>query len=101
HRLSEYIDSRLHEPLSLDMLAAVVGLGVWSFVRRFRESFGRTPHAYVVERRLDRARRLLTDGRMPIKEVASVCGFAHRASMTRMFQAPLHTTPAALRRRTG
>jgi AraC family transcriptional regulator len=96
-RLTEYIDSRLHESPNLETLAAVAGMGVWSFARHFRESFGRTPHAYVIERRVDRARRLLAQGCMPIKEVASACGFADQAHMTRVFQAHLHTTPAALR----
>ena len=95
-RLTEYIDNRLHESPNLETLAAVAGMGVWSFTRRFRESFGRSPHAYLIERRIDRARRLLAQGCMPIKEVASTCGFADQAHMTRVFQTHLHTTPAAL-----
>ena len=97
-RLTEYIDSRLHEQLNLETLAAVAGVGVWTFTRHFRESFDRTPHAYVIERRVDRARRLLAQSSLPIKEIASVCGFADQAHMTRIFQMQLHTTPAALRR---
>ena len=96
-RLTGYIDSRLHEQLHLETLAAVAGAGVWTFARHFRESFGRTPHAYVVERRIDRARRLLAQSCLPIKEVASVCGFADQAHMTRLFQTHLHITPAVLR----
>jgi len=96
-RLREYIDSRLHEPLNLETLAEVVGVGMWTFTRHFRESFGRTPHAYIIERRIDRARRLLAQSRMPIKEVASACGFADQAHMTRVFRAHLRTTPAMLR----
>ena len=96
-RLTGYIDNRLHEQLNLETLAAVAGVGLWTFTRHFRESFGRTPHAYVIERRINRARRLLAQGGLPIKEVASVCGFADQAHMTRVFQTHLHTTPAALR----
>jgi AraC family transcriptional regulator len=95
--LTEYIDSRLHESLNLETLAAVVGLGMWTFTRHFRESFGRTPHAYVIERGIDRAQRLLAQSSLPIKEVAAVCGFADQAHMTRVFQTHLHITPAALR----
>jgi AraC family transcriptional regulator len=95
--LTEYIDSRLHESLNLETLAAVVGLGTWTFTRHFRESFGRTPHAYVIERGIDRAQRLLAQSSLPIKEVAAVCGFADQAHMTRVFQTHLHITPAALR----
>ena len=97
-RLTDYIDSRLHESPNLETLAAVAGMGVWSFARHFRESFGRTPHAYIIDRRIDRAQRLLAQGRMPIKEVASDCGFADQAHMTRVFRTHLGTTPAALRR---
>jgi AraC family transcriptional regulator len=96
-RLTEYMDSRLDEQLHLETLAAVAEAGVWTFTRHFRESFGRTPHAYILERRIDRARRLLAQSCLPIKEVALVCGFADQAHMTRVFQTHLHTTPAALR----
>jgi AraC family transcriptional regulator len=97
-RLIEYIDSNLDEKPNLETLAAVAGVGLWSFARHFRESLGQTPHAYIIARRIDRARRLLAQGSIPIKEVASACGFADQAHMTRVFQAHLHTTPAALRR---
>jgi AraC family transcriptional regulator len=97
-RLTEYIDGRLHEQLNLETLAAVVGMGVWTFTRHFRQSFGRTPHAYIIERRIARARRLLAQSRLPIKEVAAVCGFADQAHMTRVFQTHLDITPAGLRR---
>jgi len=96
-RLTEYIDNRLHEQLNLEGRAAVAGVGVWTFTRHFRASFGRTPHAYIIERRVDRARRLLAQSCLPIKEVASVCGFADQAHMTRIFQTHLRTTPALLR----
>jgi len=96
-RLTEYIDGRLHEQLNLERLAAVAGMGVWTFTRHFRESFGRTAHTYIIEQRIDRARRLLEQSDLPIKEVAAACGFADQAHMTRAFQTHLHTTPAALR----
>jgi AraC family transcriptional regulator len=96
-RLTAYIDSRMHEQLNLQALSAVVGLGIWTFTRHFRESFGRTPHAHIVERRIERAQRLLAQSSLSIKEIASLCGFADQAHMTRVFQMHLHTTPAVLR----
>lgn len=97
-RLTDYVDAHLHEPLGLEQLAAAVGLGLWNFTRRFRDAFGCTPHRYVVERRLDRARQLLLRSAMPVKEVASACGFADQAHMTRLFRERLNATPASLRR---
>jgi AraC family transcriptional regulator len=98
-RVAEHIDHHLGESLTLEALAASAGMGVWSFARRFRESFGRAPHAYVVEQRVERARRLLAHSAMPLKEVASVCGFADQAHLTRVFHERLKTTPAVVRNR--
>jgi AraC family transcriptional regulator len=96
-RLADYVEAHLGEPLALETLAAVVQLGVWTFSRRFRAGHGQAPHAWVITRRIERARRLLERGALPVKEVASLCGFADQAHMTRVFRARLHTTPAALR----
>ena len=99
-RLADYVGAHLHEPLSLEQMAAAVGLGLWSFTRRFRESFGCTPHSYVVDRRLEHARQLLLGSAMPVKEIAPACGFADQAHMTRVFKERLNVTPATLRRST-
>ncbi|HSV69416.1 MAG TPA: AraC family transcriptional regulator [Methylibium sp.] len=100
-RVADHIDQNLQEPLTLESLAGIAGLGVWSFGRHFRASFGCAPHAYVIERRLVRAEALLMQGRLPVKEIASACGFADQAHMTRVFRARRGTTPAALRRGAG
>ena len=96
--LTEYIDSRLHEALNLEELAGVAGLGTWTFGRRFRESFGTSPHAYVVDQRVARAERLLAQGSQALKAVASVCGFADQAHMTRVLHGRLGKTPSEVRR---
>ncbi|HKY93042.1 MAG TPA: AraC family transcriptional regulator [Nevskiaceae bacterium] len=98
YRLVEYIDSHLDRPLPLEELASIAGLGVWSFGNRFRESFDQTPHAFVLERRIERARRLLCKAELPVKAVASVCGFSDQAHLTRALKARHGITPAALRR---
>jgi AraC family transcriptional regulator len=53
-RLVDYIESRLDEGLSLEELASVAGMGVWTFGKRFRASFQTTPHSYIMDRQLDR-----------------------------------------------
>jgi AraC family transcriptional regulator len=97
-RLIEYVEVHLEQPLTLEELANVAGIGVWSFGKRFRASFETTPHHYVIERRVERARQLLTRGQLPLKAVACACGFSDQAHMTRVMRARLGTTPAALRR---
>lgn len=94
--ITEYIEDQLHRSLRIDALARTLNLGPCTFMRRFRKSLGVSPHAYVVQRRVERACRLLRAGTMPVKAIASTCGFADQSHMTRVFRARLNTTPGAL-----
>lgn len=96
-RLEAHVADRLEQALSLEELASVAGIGVWSFCKHFRASFGTTPHGYIVERRLERARRLLTQSALPLKAVAAECGFADQAHLTRAMRAHMGCTPGSLR----
>jgi AraC family transcriptional regulator len=96
-RIAEYIEAHLDSHLSLDELAGVAGLSTWHFLRQFRARFNCAPHAYVIERRIEQAKRLLRRGALPIKEVAAACGFSDQAHMTRLFRRQLGITPAAVR----
>ena len=96
-RVREYVDSHLHETLELHLLANVIGLGVYSFSRRFRASFGCAPYAYVLGQRVARARRLVANPALALKQIAADCGFADQAHMTRVFKARLGATPGTLR----
>ncbi|OYW25901.1 MAG: AraC family transcriptional regulator, partial [Methyloversatilis sp. 12-65-5] len=96
-RVLDLIESRLHEALTLEDMAEAAGLGVCTFSRRFRETQGRAPHAFVIDQRVKRARELLTIGDLAVKEVAASCGFSDQAHMTRVLRARLGLTPAKLR----
>ncbi|MBU0565346.1 MAG: AraC family transcriptional regulator [Gammaproteobacteria bacterium] len=96
-RLLEYIDDKLQEGLRLDDMAAVVGLGVWTFSRKFNESFNCSPHAFVTLKRIERAKLLLREGKLAIKEIAYMCGFSDQAHMTRVLRAKLGVTPSELK----
>jgi AraC family transcriptional regulator len=92
------MDSRLAEPLPLADLAAVTGLSVSQFTRRFKAATGQTPHRFLVRLRVEAACRLLRAASLPIAQVATACGFSHQEHLTRVMRAQLGTTPAALRR---
>lgn len=96
-RVREYVDAHLHDALSIQALAEAVGLGAWTFARHFRAATGRAPHAFVIDQRVERARRLLISGDLAIKEIAGHCGFSDQAHMTRVVRARLGATPAQLR----
>ncbi len=95
--LLDYIEAHLDTSLPLSALAAQVGLPVVSFLRAFERRIGMTPHAYVMERRLQRARQLLRTSRQPLAWVAAECGFAHQSHMGSVFQRVLGMPPSRYR----
>lgn len=97
-RLLEFIDAHLQDSIRLDEMADAVGLGVWTFSRKFSESFDCSPHTFVTEQRVERAKRMLCEGTLAIKEIAYLCGFSDQAHLTRVLRAKLGITPAQLRR---
>lgn len=63
-------------------------------MRAFSQAYGIAPHRYVTGRRVDRARRLLLDGRTPAEAAVEV-GYHDQAHLTRHFRRVLGTTPGA------
>ncbi|WP_333826530.1 AraC family transcriptional regulator [Pararhodobacter sp.] len=97
-RIGDYIEEQLAEPLTLEGMAARIGMTTDLFTRRFRASFGMPPYRYVTARRVARARQLLMQGQFAVKEVAALCGFADQAHLTRIYSRETGVTPAAFRK---
>lgn len=93
----EYIEARLREDISLADIAAAVGLSPRHFCTAFRISVGKTPHVYLTERRIERAKLLLA-GSMPLAEIALECAFGSQQHFTTAFRNHTGFTPAYWRR---
>lgn len=93
-RVRERIDADPAAPHTLSDLAAEVGLGRYRLLRGFSRATGLTPHAYVLQRRLQRARRLIGAG-MGLAEAAQAAGFSDQSHMTRLFSRTYGLTPGA------
>jgi AraC family transcriptional regulator len=96
-RVVEYIDQHLAQDLGLQSLATVTGLSEDYFARAFRESTGVPPHRYLLQRRLERARRLLETSDMPIVEIAQILGFVDQSHLTNLFRRNTGMTPGQVR----
>ncbi|MGW1373847.1 AraC family transcriptional regulator [Streptomyces sp. NPDC002446] len=92
HSLRELLDERLPDGVSLDEAAKLVHAHPTHLVRAFTTAFGIAPHQYLMARRVDRARRLLLDGRSPA-EVAAATGFYDQPHLTRHFKRHVGITP--------
>ncbi len=76
-RVLERIEASRGADLSLAELAQAACLSEFHFVRMFKASFGLSPHAWVMRRRLGHARELLAEGRFSLQQVAAQAGYAH------------------------
>jgi AraC-like DNA-binding protein len=93
----DVLDADPARATTLADLAGAVGASPTHVVRAFTHRFGLPPHAYVVARRVDAARRLLLAGRSPADVAASV-GFHDQPHLTRHFRRHVGTTPGRFRR---
>ena len=96
-RLRDLLDTRVEEGIGLTEAAALLGAHPTHLVRAFGLEYGIAPHQYLTGRRLDRARRLLLEGRRPA-EAATEVGFFDQAHLNRHFKRLLGVTPAAYAR---
>ena len=94
-----YIEEHLDRDLRLQELAALAGLSPFHFARSFRQSVGATPHQYILQRRVQRAKELLLRPEWSIEQVASATGFAGASQFSRVFRQSAGATPTEWRRR--
>jgi len=96
-RARALIEARCGDTLRLAELAQVAGLSPYHFVRAFRAQVGMTPHAWQLDARIRRARRLLDTG-VPLAELAQQLGFADQSHFQRVFRQRVAATPRQYQR---
>lgn len=100
-RVLEYIDDSIDGgidgALGIDELARLAGMSPLRFLRSFTGAVGTTPHAYITERRLKRARALLRSSDAAVAAIALDCGFAHQSHLGAVFKARLGMSPRQYR----
>ena len=98
HRVKEIIEVNLDGEVSIAQLASECGLSTGHFSRAFRQTTGTTPHQWLLDRRVAKAKQLLQDKQRLLSEIALACGFADQSHFTRVFAKHAGTGPAAWRR---
>jgi AraC family transcriptional regulator len=95
--LDEFIDAGLDGPLGIPEMAGLLGLSEGYFMRAFKNATGRSPHSYLIDRRLAKARALIRDSTASLAEIAHTCGFNSQAHMATTFRQRLGLSPVQLR----
>jgi AraC family transcriptional regulator len=97
-RTLAHIEANLASKMDIDDLANVVALSRSHFSRAFKRSLGFTPMEYVVVRRVERAKAMISGTRESLAEVALACGFADQAHLNRRFRDIVGISPGRWRR---
>lgn len=97
-RVRRHIDEHISYTISLDEMARQVKLSTSYFSAAFKNSFGISPHNYVIQRRVEFAKDKMLNSDARLCEIALDCGLSDQAHLSRVFRRMTGTTPSAWRR---
>ncbi|MCK1715348.1 MULTISPECIES: AraC family transcriptional regulator [unclassified Bradyrhizobium] len=96
-RVEEYVRTHYGDCISLSDLARVAGLSRMHFAAQFRAATGYRPREYLLHQRVEHAKSLLSNSRMPLAEIALAVGFCTQAHFSTVFKRITGDTPARWR----
>ena len=97
-KVQRYIESGLEGTLPIGVLAELVSLSPSYFSRAFKESFGVSPHTFIIRARVERAKVLMSSTSDSLSQIAVACGLADQAHLCRCFRRVIGLTPGVWRR---
>lgn len=98
-QLHDYIEDHICEDISLNELAGLCGLSKYHFCRQFKKLTGQTPHQYIIQHRIEAAKRLLTKRELTIGAVSEYLGFTSHSQFTAFFRRYVGVTPQTFRQK--
>ena len=98
-RARDLMDREYDQPLDVDVLARTALMSTAHFSRQFRAAYGETPYAYLMTRRIERAKALLRRGDLSVTEVCMAVGCSSLGSFSVRFTQLAGETPTAYRAR--
>ncbi|MFN4856262.1 MAG: helix-turn-helix transcriptional regulator [Pseudanabaena sp.] len=93
----EYMNVHLRENISLAMISDELGISQYYFCRLFKQSTGMTPHAYLMQQRVERSKQLLRLKEYSIIDIAIDCGFANPSHFAKWFRRYTGISPKQFR----
>lgn len=97
-KVIEFVNHHLEEKIAVSDLAALANFSPRRFQDLFKQTTGKTPHQFLVEERVKRAKYLLQTTNLPLVEIAARCGFSSQSHLTSQFRLATGTSPRKLSR---
>jgi len=98
-RARDFIDHCYDHPLSLDQISEKACFSRYHFLRLFRQAFNKTPHQYLIHRRIEKAKQLLSEDDLRVTDVCFEVGFQSLGSFSTLFHRCVGHAPATYRER--
>jgi AraC-like DNA-binding protein len=99
-RATELLEAHLDGNITLQQVAEACELSASHFARAFKQTFRKPPYRWLIERRVTRARDLMTNSRLPLADIAIQSGFTDQSALNRSFKRIHGVTPGMWRRGT-
>jgi AraC family transcriptional regulator len=99
--VADYLQSQLDSRVDLDELTVLVDMTVNVFLCAFSAAFGTTPHQYLIEQRIERAKACLWGSRASITDTSASVGFSNPSHFATTFKKRVGVSPSAFRRDTS
>jgi AraC family transcriptional regulator len=96
-RALEFMHDNYGRELALEEIAAAAYLSEYHFARLFKQITGATPHVYLANLRIEKARRMLVETTLPIIEIAAMVGYQSQSHFSKIFKSVTGLTPRAYR----
>lgn len=96
-RVLDFVADRFAGPITIEEMARVAGLSPAHFSRLFKEVLGDSPYQFVMDYRVEQAKRMLGEQGRPMSDIALACGFADQAHFSRIFKRLTGKTPRQFR----
>jgi AraC family transcriptional regulator len=93
-----HLESNLGAKISTQDLASIAGLSPFHFSRAFRDSFGDSPHSYLLRRRIEQSQGLMLTTRASLADIALECGLVDQAHFGKLFRRLVGESPGVWRR---
>ncbi len=96
-RVCDYVEANLSKPIHLAELGGVAGLSRMRFAAQFRAATGFSPHEFILRRKVERAKELMSDPTLPLADIASLLGFRSQGHFSQGFKKYAGDSPSRWR----
>ena len=96
-QVKDYINDNLAENLNLSKIAEIANISTYHFARLFKQKTGYSPHQYILQHRIEKAKTLLSKTNLSIVEIAYSIGCSSQSNFTSLFRQKVGTTPQKYR----